>query len=775
MKQITTLLLVLCSSLVCAQNTYELSGVVLDANNQRIALGDVLLLVDGNEVPVKYTFVDEGIFSFGSVIEGVYLLRVSCLGFKPYDTQITLNRKLHLNIQLTESTTNLDEVEVIAAKPIVTNKNGNLKMDVTNPVFTSIPDPMELLSKLPNLQVSPDRESVTVIGKGAPLLYIGNQRISMEEFNALSVADISSIEIIKNPSAKYEADGRAVLLITRKVSDTEGIKVNLSETLSFKQNFNNYNSLNVSFKKKKLTLKVNLTYNDLETWESHQFEFSIPEADVLSDYLVLIDPNDRVQLNTGGGLYYQINDDDYFSANTTIRLQTDDFIIDTDTFLRQGLQEENIVTKTGNDNTKDFISGNFNYNKKLNSKINLFTGIQYSSFVQRLNTEISNNFNTTEFIRSQDRQQKYRIDVLAYRLDVEKTFENNMKLEIGTNISDARANALSNIQFFESDTNMNVDYGYTEKTYAGYAQLSGNLTKKINFNAGLRIENNQVKGEVETDVIPLVNRKNTNLFPKAMFNFEIDSTKSLTFTYSRSIERPNYSKASSISVFINPFLEGAGNVNLKPTITEELSMNFQLKNNSLNVSYSHAKNPRYYTISYDGQADRAIFSLNNLTEESGFDITLTAPITKGKWISTNSITLSNRKIKDPLAEIKNTKPFAYFYTDQQFKIGKDTTVSFGGWAFTKRNEGIFQRNSLLVFNAAITKTFFEKLHCALRFNDITKAMNFEESYAINGVEANGTYFADGREIALSIKYSLGKIKDPSYKNKDIDENLDRIR
>ncbi len=775
MQKLTLVFLFLLGTSAYSQNTHTISGKITDVQNQPISIGDVLLFPLENDTLFKYTSILEGSFSMESVPSGSYRLRISCLGFETLEKVLELNENLSLTIQLNESTTNLNEVEVIAAKSIITNKNGNLKIDVTNSVFASSPNPMELLSKLPNLQVSPDGESVTVIGKGAPLLYIGNQRISMEEFIALSVADISSIEIIRNPSSKYEADGRAVLLIIRKISDTEGVKLNLSETLSFKQNFNNYNSLNGSFKKKKVTVKANFAYNDLQTWESHGFAFEIPKSDIASNYYVLIDNNDRVQINTGGGVFYQFNDTDYLSVNTNVKLQTDNFPIETQTYLKQGLQEDFILTKTGNDNRKDFVSANLNYNKKVLSTGNLFTGLQYSSFIQKLNTSISNNYNNVGFVNSQDRQQKYRINVLAYRLDMEKIFKNEMKFEMGANISDARANALTKIQFLESDTRTDIDYDYSEQKVAAYAQLSGNIDKKINFNAGIRVENNSVKGEVQTKDIPLVNRDNTHVFPKAMLNFELDSAKSLTVNYSKSIVRPNYSKASSISVFINPFLEGAGNVNLKPTITEELSMNFQLKNNSLYVGYSRAKNPMYYTIGYDEQADKAIFSLNNLAEESGFDITLTTPITKGKWTSTNSITLSNRKIKDPLAQIKNTKPFAYFYTDQQFKIGKDTTVSFGGWALTKRNEGIFQRNALLVFNAAITKTFFEKLHCALRFNDITKAMNFEESYAINGVEANGTYFADGREIALSIKYSLGKIKDPSYKNKDIDENLDRIR
>lgn len=758
-----------------AQQRFTISGKITDDKNESILVGDILLFPQDADTLVKYTSVLEGEFSIGDIPEGKYRLRVSCLGFKDVEKSLELFENQVLEIQLLEDTTALDEVEVVASKPMVTNTNGNLKIDITNPVFASIPDPMELLARLPNLQVSADRESVSVMGKGTPLIYIGNQRISMQEFTALSVDDISTIEIIRNPSAKYEADGRSVLLITRKINELEGFKLNLSETLSFKRNFNNYSNFNGSFHTGKLTLKANFAYNDLQQWESHQFEFDIPEADIFSDYLILVDKNDRVELNSGAGLFYQINDTDYFSANITTRSQTNDVIIDTDTFLRKDGQEDTIVTETDNDNTKNFISGNVNYTKKLSAKTNVFTGVQYSSYVQRLNTEIANNYNATEFTISQNRQQRYGINVLAYRLDFDKTFANDWKWEFGANSNDANANALTNIQFVENNVNLNVDYDYSEKNIAGYSMLSGKLGEKVNFNVGLRIENNVVKGEVEDVDIPLVDRKNTNLFPKANLTLEIDSTKNVIFNYAKSISRPNYSNASSIQVFFNPFLEGEGNVNLLPTMTEELSAVFQFAKNSISVEYFKRKNPIYYTISYTTDADRAVFSLKNLEEEVGMDINLTVPITKGTWTSSNSVSLSTRRIQDVSAKRESSKPYLYIYTDHQFKIGKETTVSFGGWGLTQRSEGIFERNAMAVFNAAITKTFFKKLHCSLRFNDITKAMNFEESYAINGVVADGVYFVDSQEIAFSLKYTFGKSKDPNYKNKEVDEGLDRIR
>ena len=775
MQKLTLVFLFLLGTSLYAQHTFTISGKITDPQDQPVAIGDVLLFVAANDTLMKYTSLMDGTFSLEDIPEGSYRLQISCLGFKVEEQILELNKPLSLKIQLQQKTTTLEEVEVVAAKPIITNTNGNLKIDVTNPVFSSIPDPMDLLSRLPNVQLSADRESVSVLGKGSPLIYLGNQRISMQEFNALSVDDISSIEIIRNPSAKYEADGRALLLITRKISTTEGFTLNLSETPSFKRNFNNYSNLNGSFNTRKLTVKANVAYNDLLQWESHQFEFAIPEADIFSDYLILVDKNDRNELNTGGGLFYQMNDTDYFSANITTRSQTNDATIDTDTFLSREGQEDDIITKTENENTKDFVSGNLNYNGKLTTRMNGFAGIQYSSYVQRLDTDIANNFNAGGFDTSQQRQQRYRINVLAYRLDFDKTFANEFKWEFGANINDAKANALTNIQFLETTTNLEIDYDYSEKNIAAYSTFSGALGEGVNFNAGLRVENNSVKGEDEGENIPLVNREITNLFPKANLAIEIDSTKSVSFDYAKSIDRPNYSKASSIQVFFNPFLEGEGNVNLLPTLTEEFAAVYQFAKNSISFEYFKRKNPMYYTIGYATGADRAVFSLKNLEKESGVNINLTIPMTKGIWTSSNSVSLSTNRIEDPLAIPKSTKPYLYLYTDHQVKIEKDTTISFGGWALTKRSEGIFERNAMVVLNAAITRTFFDSLHCALRFNDITKAMNFEENYAINGVNASGVYFVDAQEIALSMKYTFGKRIDPDYKNKDVDEHLDRIR
>lgn len=756
------------------QEQISLKGKVLDGDNVLIDIGDVLLLVPETRELVSYTTLTHGDFVFKEVPKGEYLLEISALGYATFSKKYMFRDSLEVVIQLEEETTDLENVEVVASKNPITNINGNFKIDVQNPVFSAMVDPLEVLMKLPNVQVSLDRESISVLMKGTPLIYLGNQRISFGEFAALSVDSIESMELINNPSPKYEAEGRAVILIQLRKSNDKGTTVTLGETLSFRQNTNNYISTNGNHSNGKWNLRGNLNYNTIGQWESNTFAFAIPAENIRSDYLVLIPDNKRMQINSGMGFYYPINTNDYISLSTIFRRQTDDAGFETSTFLQNGGETNEITSETENDNRRDYFSANFNFNKRLTENLSLFTGIQYSSFDQKLQTDISNNYNNEGLVLDQSRNQDYKIESLAARMDFEQVISDNVQLDFGTSWNEAKADAFSQIDQPESANENVTNYDYKESLYAIYANAASSFGEKFKFNLGARAEYNQVEGRLEKDLQPLVERENTRVFPKVGLNFTIDSTKTLSLNYSRNINRPNFSRTSSVRVFINPFLEAGNNVDLIPTITNEISTNLQIGKTSVFGGIYTNKNPRYFMIGYKENDSAALLAENNLDEESGYYLGLTVPFSHKIWSSTNSVSMTYNKIKDSSAVFAKAKPYLYVYTDQQLRVAKDTIVSVGGYALTQRKEGIIERNGMVVLNASVTTTLFEKLQCALRFNDITKAMNYDESYSINGVEAHGTYYADGREMALSLKYSFGGAASNTFKNKDVDENLDRI-
>jgi hypothetical protein len=189
MMRVLELSLILFFTSYCgyAQNSYTLTGTVVDSKMKPISFGDAFILSAKDSALVKYANISDGKFSFDPIKNGEYILEISCLGFVKEFRTVILDEDKNLPIVLKESEVIMREVRVFGSKKIFTLKGGNIKVNIENSIFTAIPNPIDLLSKLPTIQVNPANELVSVIGKGEALLYIDNQKASIDELKSLSV------------------------------------------------------------------------------------------------------------------------------------------------------------------------------------------------------------------------------------------------------------------------------------------------------------------------------------------------------------------------------------------------------------------------------------------------------------------------------------------------------------------------------------------------------------------------------------------------------------
>ncbi len=668
----------------------------------------------------------------------------------------------------------LEEVVVQKQNKTFTNKNGNIKVDVANSILSNAPSVIDLLEKLPKVIVAPDKQSLSIIGKGSPLLYIDNQKADMNDINSLAMEDIKTIEIINNPSAKYEASGRAVILITRKFSKREGYKVSLTENAAFKKYFNNYSAVNANLKTGSLEFKANFNYNQIKVWESNGNTFSIPAFDIESQYLVTA-VTDRPQFIYGGGLFYKINEDDYLSVNFSRTAQDDDFAITTDTFNSDGIEINSINTLNTNTENRNHTNAFLNYNHKIKSLgVDLFTGLQLTSFNQQMEGMISNDFNDVGYELAQFRNQRFGIDVASGRIDIEKTFKNEMKLELGGLYLQAKANT-----FFEVITanppaaNQSI-YFHKEKNIAAYTQFSGTY-KKLNYTLGLRGENTIVDGKYQAATEPTVAKNFINLFPKAQFEVIIDSSNTVSLNYAKTIARPDYSSTSQTSTYINPYFVWSDNINLNPTFTDEIALGYQYKDKSIRLAYYKITNPVYYSASYDNNQKLLTFTSKNFELETNLNLELTLPFKYKFWTTMNVFSASINSIEDESALINKAKPNLYYYSNHIFTLPKKMELYFTAWGITKQQLGIFERTPIFTMNAAFSKTFHKNLICSISWNDILKKITIRENFVINEVSSKGVYFTDSHSVLLTLKYSFGQIKKSDYKEKSIDDNSGRIK
>ena len=762
-----------CLFSVCcfAQSRHNISGTVKDSEGQLIVTGEALLLTTTG-ILIKTGLIENGAFLFKELGPGNYTLQFSATGYETEFREVNLDSDKSVSVVLSAKAIVLDEVAINSENKTFTTHNGNIKVDVANSIFKASPSPLDLMAKLATVIVSADKESLNIIGRGEPLIYIDNQKVSMNDLNALSVEDIKTIEIIKNPSAKYEAEGRAVLLITRKRSRRDGFTISGLETASFKRGYNNYTGINTGFKKGKTEFKANFNYNKLYHWEANSNNLVISDARVATNYKIG-SISDRAQYIFGGGVFHQFNDDDYISGNVNAKLQGDDDRNRTQTYISQNNAADNITTLGRNDSDRNFVNSFVNYNKKIKSlDAKLFTGLQYSNFYQTAYSDIQNNYNDTQYITAEQRNQKFTVNAFTGRADAEKVFKNGIKLELGALYLSATAKTNFAVDDYVTPAQMQSVYDFNEQNIAGYTQLSGKV-KRLSYSGGLRMETTDIEGKYDNTSTLSIDKHYTNIFPKVQLDYAIDSTMSLSLIYAKSIARPNYSSTSQVTVYGSPFMVFASNLNLNPTITHEVSAGFQYKEMSATIRCYTTKDPAYSTFTYD--AAQTLISLNtiNYAKESGFTFETVLPFSYKFWTVNNVLSVVLNKIEDPSALLITTKPYLYYYSNNSFKLPKGYTAMLSVWGTTKRNEGIFTRNAFFIMDVGFTKAFFKSLDCTLSFNDVFRNMNFNEDFAINNIVSRGRYYTDTREIALSLKYKFGNFK--GKEERKVNDNEERIR
>ena len=762
-------------SILFSQELFTLSGNVVDQQSEPLLFGNVMLRNLTDKDPIKITYIENGRFEFDPLPAQKYELEISCLGFEKIKQEVNLTEKIHLNFSIKESTNLLEEVKVIAERDAIVIKNGNIKMNIANTNFAAQPTTTALLSMFPKIIVSTDGSAVSVIGKGSPLIYLNNQRISMDQLNSIPVNSIQDIELINNPSAKYEAEGRAVILVRRKKGYGDGVKIDLSETASWNRKFNNYANINGSLKIGKLELRSNFAYNQIKIWEGFDTAYEIEKTQTSADNSGF-SVGDRPQFIGGFGFYYQLNEGDYFSGNANLRkFTTTGPIISTSNTYDNGTLIDHFDTQVNEKGNRSFFTSNLNYNKQLTKyKANLFFGLQYSKYIRDVDSEVTNSENGNPFEILENRDQDFTINAYAARIDFEKKIFNGMNWEVGANLAGAQAEAFSEFTYLIPMSFSNAFYDYSERNMAYYTQLSG-AYKKIEYSIGVRSEETTVEGGFRSSDDLTIDLDQLIPFPKVMISFPLDSNFNLTLNYAKTIRRPNYLNSSSISTYLNPFLEYTRNVNLQSSTTGEFSANLQYKRQSIELSYSEQKNPTFVSIMLSDSNGRLISSPINIERQREFIFSFLNRMAKKKWSATNYIRFAWTKLEDASAVFQGVTPSAYIYSRHQFRLQKGVSLGATFWGLTKRKTGIAETQSYSNLDFFISKTFKKKLTATLNFNDVYRGFEIVSYTDINDIQRDETRFSDRKAFVISLRYSFGKEFKSKYKNKDVDGNLDRMK
>ncbi|MEO5906175.1 MAG: TonB-dependent receptor, partial [Saprospiraceae bacterium] len=565
MKKFNTLLTFILMTLSTAFAQSPETGVkgrVVDETHAPITFATLTLFNLTDSVMAKAGYsAEDGSFELTHLQPGKYYLNISFVG---YDTYVSAPISVENNsitalahIQMVPFATVLGEVVVASTKPLVEVKPDKTVFNVEGSVNAIGNNALELLRKAPGVVVD-NNDRLMLIGKSGVKVYIdGRQSILTGDdlanyLKSLQSTQIEAIEIITQPSSRYEASGNAGIINIRLIKDKSlGTNANLS--LGYNQAIHGKFNGNVSVNNRSKYINVFGKYNYAKGEGSEYNFFERITPDFYTD-----------QENKGGNNWknhsIRAGLDISASPNSTFGVLLDGFmnederssniytVISTSpTAPPTELLEATNLINTDRDNYN--INGNYKFDNKKGIVLNIDADYgKYSSTGNSYQPNyyyepLSGNLIDTRIFSA---NMPTEIDIKTLKLDYEKALFGGT---VGSGFKLALINTDNNYEFFDiidDEPVLNMDrtnrFDYEENVHAGYVNFNKQW-QKIGLQLGVRVEQTDSKGvltSLKSENNETVNQEYVDVFPSGGITYQLNQKHTLRLTFSRRIDRPNY-------------------------------------------------------------------------------------------------------------------------------------------------------------------------------------------------------------------------------------------
>ncbi len=706
MKRLYTaivLLFLIVSSAAFAQGKVKITGQLIEQDTkQPLEFANVTILrPDGTVVGGNLTD-DKGEYSI-EVIPGVYNIKFDFISFKPQtitNKQITEDTNLG-TITLAADVTTINEVQITAERSTVEIKLDKRVYTIGNDMMVKGGTISDVLDNVPSLSVDSEgnvalrgNQSVTILIDGRPSNLAGSN--VAEVLRLLPADSVDKVEVITNPSARYDAEGGGgiVNIILKKgkadgfngsfsantgTPDNHGIMANLNLRST---NFNLFSNFGYNYRKNPGNSFTNSRYLDADTNETSSFTNESRENERL-----------RKGYNASFGMEWFLDKTLTWTNSVNFRRNTGGNI--TDTYYENFLADGSFRNKTWRYNDQDSEDNNVQFSSSLIKKFNedghelkvdasVSKNMDDDSAVINNTTVAGITTSPNTFERTLNDQSEDRALLQA---DYVLPFGKNSRFEAGyrgsftTLETDARAERLDpDTNIWENNADFTNFVQYKEKVNALYAQY-GSKINKFSYLLGLRWEDSNIDVNLLT-TNDLNNKRYNNFFPSAFLTYEFSETSNVSISYSRRINRPR-------GRFLNPFsgLESninvfRGNPDLNPSMTNAFDLGYLKRWSKLTLNTS-----AYLNITDDSY--QFVRQIQGTTPE-GTPITLTTPINLAKEyrlgleFNVNYNPFRWWRINSNLNFFRNETKGDYFfsYTDPDTNEVFDSYQNFNRTAFT---------------------------------------------------------------------------------------------
>ena len=764
------------------------SGTTVDTKNAPVESATISLMKSKDSSVVKIAVSNNaGRFSFTGIPFGNYFIAVSAVNFNTISSGVFLISENNIAalldaFVLQPMAKNLDAIVVTSKKPLIEQKIDRMVVNVDASVTNVGSTALEVLEKSPGVTVDKDgnislkgKSSVMVMIDGKPSYLSGAELANL--LGNMNSNQLSQIEIMTNPSAKYDAAGNAgIINLKTKKSITQGF--NGSVTLSYGQGVyaKSNNSILLNYRTSKINTFLNYGYiinNGFINFDI-QRNFLGTNGTKVSE---LNQRSDRINQNQNNNLKLGL---DYFiNKQTTIGIVTSGFIAPqkqdafTTSYLKDGNTNINSIEKTigtvdniwkngainlnfhsSFDSSKKDISANFDYLRYNFSGNQNITGLTYNpGLILQASNYLKNLLPLT-------------IDIYSGRVDYAQPLNNGIKLETGIKSSMVKTNNVSNFLNLSNnnwltDSVLSNAFNYSENINAAYLNLDKKFGKWM-IQAGVRLESTNYKGlqsSLSKKSDSSFSRNYTNLFPTGFISYEVNGSNQFALSIGRRIDRPAYQELNPFIGFIDKYTYSTGNPFLQPQFSTNIELSHSFKNLFITtINYGVIHDMINETLIHKDSV--IVRSVGNIGTRFNYGITESATIPFSKWYSATLFAnlYQNKYVGEINGYPLNAKQLALsLNVNNQFSFTNGWSAELSG-NYTSRNRDEGQAITLPAgqVSAGIAKQLLNnKASIKVNIRDIFYTQNPKEIQNFQDVQSTLRISRDTRVFNVAFVYRFG--------------------
>lgn len=778
------ILLFLFNNIVSAQSG-RISGSIFDKNTKSpVEAASVTLFSSKDSTVTAGTETDQnGKFSLSDVPYGKYNLRVSIIGYSKSIVRGILVDKANSEVKLdpvfiASGETTTDEIDVEAERSAVEFREDKKIFNVEQGMNVQGGSAVDVLKNIPSVSVDADgnislrgNENVKILVDGKPF-GLNNPENRNSVLDQIPSNLIESVELITNPSAKYEAENSAGI-INIKLKKREGLGYNGSLILNAGSKDKYNGSLNMNFRKNKVNFFGSYDYrlynyfidgsNSREVFSNNSSYTQNAEGSTRNTSHFLKGGFDY-NLSEMSSLSYMIN------YNSRERKRTDNSTALTlNSNSGQMISQYDFIT---NDNTDGYtIDMSLNYYRKYKNPLK---SLSAEIVFTQLNDNSVNNTTQNYIFPSGINPD------LEHRLTDDKTNDGNAsldyvhplskdsKIETGFKVILRDNNKNYRVENFDyatnsylNDTSQSNDYSYKENINAAYATYDMSIGK-FSFKAGVRAEQTNTNGDLK-NTGDIAKQNYFDLFPTLHLSQKIGETQEFQLSYSRRINRPQIQMLNPFVTAFDPFNFFAGNPNLKPEYVNSIELGFlkYFETTTINPSlfYSHTKDQLSRTRQLI-DSNKALLTFENygMTENYGAELVLNSK--PFEFINLNGSISYYKNVIDATNLDSTYKNENYSWNGRLSANILLPEIANLGVTYFYSGRNVFAQGVLEPFQSmdvSLNRDFFEKrLTLGLRVSDLFNTLKFDVK--LNNTQGFDESFyrkRDTRSLFVTATYRFG--------------------